>query len=188
MVFGGSGDFDGLLLEPIAEFVIDFADDFFASFGEVGVGSGGFVDEDEGGFVTDAHAVKELTFEAGLFDKPTRVDFVAIFAVMDWVAFVGGAFGFWFGEVNVFEERAGAGFVAGVGEFVGANLTDNIADTLRSEIGELMVGNIAFDRIIKGARHLAFLKLEGNSDDEIASLFDGIEDTMAIGETKLVFH
>ncbi len=39
-----SGDFDGFLFEPVAEFVVDFADDFGAGAVEVGVGLGRFVD------------------------------------------------------------------------------------------------------------------------------------------------
>jgi hypothetical protein len=34
------------LLKPETEFVVDFADDFGAGFGEVVVGFGGFVDKD----------------------------------------------------------------------------------------------------------------------------------------------
>ena len=88
------GDFDRLLFEPITKFVVDFVGDFGASLGEVGVGFSGFVDEDEGGFAADTDAVEELAFEAGLFDKPTGVDFVAVFATVDGIAFVFGDLGF----------------------------------------------------------------------------------------------
>ena len=103
-------DLHRLLFEPIAEFVVDLAGDFAAGFGEVVVGGGGFVDEDEGGFVADTDAVEEFAFETCLLNKPAGVDFVAVFAVMNWVAFVGGDFGLFFGEVDIVEEGAGAGF------------------------------------------------------------------------------
>ena len=65
------------MFEPVAKFVVNFADDFVAGFFEVFVAGGGLVDEDEGGFFVDAKSVEELAFEAGLFDEPARVDFVA---------------------------------------------------------------------------------------------------------------
>ena len=63
--------------------------------------------------------MKEFAFETALFDEPSRADFVAIFAVADRDAFVGGFFGGFFGEINVVEEGAGASFLEGIGEFVG---------------------------------------------------------------------
>ena len=102
------GDFDGLLFEPVAEFVINFRGDFGTSFSEVGIGSSGFIDKDEGSFRVDAKAVDEEVFEAGLFDEPSGAEFVAVFGAMDRVAFVLGEFGFGVGEVEIFKEGAGA--------------------------------------------------------------------------------
>ena len=73
------------------------------------VRGGGFVDENETSFFVDADTMEELTFETGLLDEPTGVDFVAILAVMDWVAFFFGLFGFIAGEIDVFEEGTSAG-------------------------------------------------------------------------------
>lgn len=89
----GIYDLHGLLFEPIAEFVVDFADDFGAGLSEVVVGLGRFVDEDEGGFFVYAETVEEFTFEAALLDEPAGVDLVAVFAAVDGVAFVFGGFG-----------------------------------------------------------------------------------------------
>ena len=99
------------MFEPVAEFIVDFADDFAAGFCEVVVGGSGFVDENEGGFTAHADAVKEFAFETALFDEPAGVDFEAVFAGVDGIAFLGGDFGAFFGEIDVVEERAGAGFV-----------------------------------------------------------------------------
>ena len=71
---------------------------------------GRFVDEDKSGFRVYPYAVEKLAGKAGVLDKPTGVDFVAIFAVVDGVAFTFGNFCLFFGEVDVFEERARAGF------------------------------------------------------------------------------
>ena len=71
---------------------------------------GGFVDEDERGFRIDTETMDKFTREASLFDEPAGIDFVAIFAVIDWIAFGFGNFGFCFGEIDVFEEGARAGF------------------------------------------------------------------------------
>lgn len=98
------------MLEPKTKFIVDFAGDFAAGFGKVVVRGSRFVDKDEGGFVADADAVKELAFEAALFDEPTGVNLVAVFALVNWVAFL---FGDGCGvaiEVNVVEERARAGY------------------------------------------------------------------------------
>ncbi len=86
-------NFYGLLLEPIAKFVVDFGDDFGAGGGEVGIGGGGFVNEDEGGFGVDAEAMEEGAFESDLLDKPSGIDFVTVGTMMDGVAFVFGEFG-----------------------------------------------------------------------------------------------
>ncbi len=51
-------DFDGFLFEPVAEFVVDFADDFGAGAFEVVIGLGRFVNENERGFFVDAKTVE----------------------------------------------------------------------------------------------------------------------------------
>lgn len=88
------GNLHWLLFEPITEFVVNFADDFAAGLGEVGVGFGGFVDEDERGCTADSHAMEELAFETDLLDEPSGANLVAVVATVDWVAFVFGDFGF----------------------------------------------------------------------------------------------
>ncbi len=77
LIFAG-GNFDGFLFEPVAEFVVDFADDFGAGALEVGIGLGRFVNQNEGGFFIDAEAVKRLAGEVALFEKPGGVDFDAV--------------------------------------------------------------------------------------------------------------
>ena len=77
LTFAG-GNFDGLLFEPVAEFVVDFADDFGAGALEVGIGLGGFVNQNEGGFFIDTEAVKRFSGEVALFEKPGGIDFDAV--------------------------------------------------------------------------------------------------------------
>ena len=47
--------------------------------------------------------MKKLVGKAGFFDKPAGINFVAVFAVVDWVAFGFGGFGFWLREVDILE-------------------------------------------------------------------------------------
>lgn len=101
--------------------------------------------------------MKEFAFETGLFDKPAGVDFIAVFAMVDGVAFVGGGLGCFFGEINIMEERASAGDFEWIGEFVGAKLCDDATDALRVKIGETMLGDVFFDGIIERAWHGALL-------------------------------
>ena len=76
----------------------------------------------------------------------------------DRVAFVFGGFGLFIGEIDIFKERTSAGFFARVGEFVGADGANDVADALGGKISEMMVGNVFFDGIIERARHLAGLE------------------------------
>ncbi len=81
------------MLEPVAEFIVNSADDFGAGFGKIGVSAGRFVDEIESCFVVDADAVEEPAFETELFNEPAGVDFVAVATAVDGVTFVLGTFG-----------------------------------------------------------------------------------------------
>ena len=146
------------LFEPIAEFIIDCINDFAASFGEILVTLGGFIDEDKGGFFVHAHAVEKFALEAGLFDKPTGVDFVAVFAAVDWITLVFGSVGFFVGEIDVFEEGAGAGFFEWVGKFVGTDGADDLTDALGAKVGAIIGFDVSFDRIIEWSGHLSLLK------------------------------
>ena len=179
-------DLHGLLFEPIAEFVVNFAHDVGTGGGEVGVASGGLVDKNKRGFVADAEAMKELVFESGLFDKPGGVDFVAVFAAMDGVTFEFGGISLGATEVDVFEEGASARLFARVGELVGTNSTNDIADALGGEIGEGVVVDISFDRAVKWTRHLTLVEGEGNGNDKVATLLGGVEDGVAVREIESV--
>ena len=170
----GVGNLHGLLLEPVAEFVVDFSDDFFAGLGEVSKRFGGFVDQDKGGGGADAHTVEQLAFEAGLLDQPGSVDFVTLLVLMDGETFIGDALGLFFGHVDVFEKGTRTGLHERVGEFAGANLADDVADAHRGEIGEAMVGNIALDGVVKRAGHLTLMKLQSDSDNEVAAALGGV--------------
>ncbi len=64
--------------------------------------------------------MEEFAFETALFDEPGGANFVAVFAMANRNAFVSGDFGGFLGKVDIVEERAGAGFLKGVGEFVSA--------------------------------------------------------------------
>ena len=143
------------MLEPVAKLVVNFADDFGASGGEILVRFGRFVDENEGGFVANADAVKECAFKTGFFNEPARIDFITVVAAVDRVTFVFGGVSFVVGEVDILEEGAGAGGGKGVGKFVGADTRDDIANALGREIGTVVFSDIAFDRIVKRTRHLA---------------------------------
>ena len=144
------------MFEPETEFVVNFAHDFIACFGEVGEGFGRFINEDEGGFVTNPYAVQELTFEASLLDEPGGVDLVAVGATTYRNTFVFGDFGLSVGKVNVFEERARAGFAEGVGELVGANGAYGVANGLGAKVGDVVHGEVVFDRGVEWAGHLTF--------------------------------
>ncbi len=100
--------------------------------------------------------MKEFARESALADEPAGVDFDAVVAAMDRVMLFGGELGLGFGEVDVFEEGAGASFFGGVWEFVGADGGDDGADATRREIGETVDVDVVFDGIIKGARHETF--------------------------------
>ena len=123
------------MFEPETEFIINSADDFGASFDEVVVGFGRFVDEDDWCGIADADAVEEFAFEAGLFNEPRGADFILTWFAVNLPAFFGGFFGFDVVDVNVFEERACRGDGVRVGKFVGANLADDFADTFRAKVG-----------------------------------------------------
>ena len=102
--------------------------------------------------------MQKFTLEASLFDKPTRVDFVAIFAAINWVAFGFGGFGGGFVQVDVFKERAGASLIERIGKLVGADGANYVTDALRAKIGDVIGGDVLFDGIIKWTRHLAWFK------------------------------
>ena len=55
--------------------------------------------------------MEEFIGKASFFDKPARINFVAVFAVVDWITFGFGDFGFWFCEIDIFKEGTGAGFL-----------------------------------------------------------------------------
>ena len=130
--------------------------DFGASGGEVVVTGGGFIDEDKGGGVADADAVDEFTFETALFDQPAGVDFEAVVTVVDGDIFGFGGFGFVFGEVDVFKERAGGSFLGWVGELVTSDGRDDVADAGGGEVGTVVLVDVAFDRVVKWAGHSAW--------------------------------
>ncbi len=115
--------------------IVNTTYDFAASFVEIRIRFSGFVDEDEVGFFVDAKAVEKFTRKTAFFDEPAGINFEAVGATVDWIVFFGGDFGFGFGKVNVFEERAGTGSYCGIGEFVGANGGDNGANSIRREVG-----------------------------------------------------
>ncbi len=129
----------------ITEFGFDGIDDFGASFFQILVGSGGFIDEDEGGFIIYPDTMKKFTLETGLFNEPTRINFEPVVAMMDWDAFCFGVFSLVFGKVNILEERASARGGGRIGKFVGANLANDLADALRREIGNFISFNICFN-------------------------------------------
>ena len=64
--------------------------------------------------------MEEFAFETALLDEPGGANFVAVFAMANRDAFVGGDFGGFLGKVDIVKEGAGAGFLERVGEFVGA--------------------------------------------------------------------
>ena len=102
--------------------------------------------------------MEKFAFETALFDEPAGVDLVAVFAVMDGIAFVGGGLGGFFGEINIMEERASAGFFHWVGEFVSADSANDVADAFWAKVGDVVVVDIFLNRIVEGARHLAGLQ------------------------------
>ena len=175
------------MFEPEAEFVVDGADDFAASLGEVLIAASRFVNKDEIGLFVDADAVKEFTGETTFANQPAGVDFVAILAAVDGVAFVGGGFGLFVADVDIFEEGAGAGLFEGIGEFVGTDGGDDGTDAGGGKISKSVVGNVALDGVVEGAGHLAEVKLQRDRDDEVAVFLGGVEEAAAVGELKVVF-
>ena len=126
--------------------------------------------------------MEELAFEAGFFDKPAGVDFVLALGFEDWVAFVAGGFGFALIEIDIFKEGAGAGLLEGVGEFFGADGGNDCADAFGAKISDIIGFDVAFDRSIEGASHLAWFKLDSDRDNKVTVFVGGIEDAFAIGK------
>ena len=155
----GINNLHGFLFEPVAEFIVDFVDNFGAGGIKIGVTLGGFVDENERSAFTNAETVKKFAFEMALFDEPSRVDFDAIIATADRDAVAFGGFGVGFGKINVFEEGAGGSFFGGVGELFGANSGNDSAYTGRAEVGKGVVGHESFDGIVEGTGHDADVEL-----------------------------
>lgn len=129
----------------------------------------------------------ELAAEARLFDKPGGVDFVTVMPAIDWVAFAFSDFGFFVGEIDVFKERARTGFIEWIGEFVGADGADDAADALGAKIGNMMCGEVIFNRIIEWVRHLTASECERDGDDEITTTLSGIKDGLTVGKVKVGF-
>ena len=146
------------MFEPVAVNIVDFVYDFFAGGGEILVRFGGFVDEYECSFGVDAETMEKFIGKASFFDKPAGIDFVAIFAVINRITFGFGNFGFCFGEIDVFEEGARAGFLQWIGEFVGTDGADDGADALGGEISRVVIGDVFFDGAVERAGHLAGLE------------------------------
>ena len=103
--------------------------------------------------------MNKFAFKLALFDKPSGVDFDAIVAAMDGIAFGLGGFGVGFTKIDVFEERAGARFGSGIGKFDSANGRDGGTNTGGAGVGDIVFGQVIFDRLIEGTRHLAWVKL-----------------------------
>lgn len=121
-----------------------------------------------------------------MLNKPAGVDFVAVFAVINWITFGFGGFSLSVGEIDVFEERAGTSFFEWIGKFVGADSTNYGADAFGREIGEVVIGNVFFDRTIERACHLAGFKMKGDRNDKVAILLGGVENTFAVGKAEVV--
>lgn len=97
----------------------------------------------------------ELAFEAALFDQPGGADFDAVVAAVDGVAFRLSGFSVGFGEIDIFKERTSGGFFAWVGEFVGANNGNDVANTGWADVDKVVIFEIIFDRIVEWALHLS---------------------------------
>ena len=110
---------------------------------------------------------------------------MAIFAVMNGVAFGFGNFGFFCGKINVVKEGARTGFVKRIWEFVGTECANDGADAHGAKISDVVISDVFLDGIIERARHLAFVKLQSNRDDEIATFGGGVENTLTVGELKV---
>ena len=76
---------------------------------------------------------------------------------INWIAFFFGGFGFFFCEINVFEERSGTGFFERIGKFVVADFGNDFADAFGTKIGDVFCGDEALDGVVEWARHFAFL-------------------------------
>ena len=77
----------------VAEFVLDGGDNLGASGGEIGITGRRLIDENERSRTGNAYAMEEFAFETALFDKPSGIDFEAVVAMIDWVAFGFGGCG-----------------------------------------------------------------------------------------------
>ena len=73
---------------------------------------------------------------------------------MDWVAFGFGLFGFIVGEIDILEERASAGDIKWIWEFIGANSADDVANRRGAVISDSILGKILLDGFIKRWLHL----------------------------------
>ena len=100
--------------------------------------------------------MKEFALEAALFDEPSGAKFVAVVAAIDGVTLVFSDFSFGAIEINIMEEGTGRGLFHGVGKFVSADDGNDVADAFRAEVGEVVLFEVFFDGIVKGAFHLTF--------------------------------
>jgi len=179
--------FNWLLREPVAEFFVYGIGNKVAGSGEVIIGMGGFVNEYESGFVADADAVDELAGKASLLDEPAGVDFNAVEAAMNRDTALGDVKNFLFGDVDIFEEGAGASLFFGVGEFVGADSGNHFADIGWGENSLVVVENVFFDGIIKWAFHTTNFKSERDRNNKITIFLGSVENALAIGKAEIFF-
>ena len=94
--------------------------------------------------------------------------------MIDGIALRVGKGSFFFGEINVFEERNRRRLNGWVREFVSTNGGDNLANLRGREIGDMMFGDIALDGVIKRTRHLALTEAQSNTCDKKLVFLGGI--------------
>ena len=138
------------------------------------VALGRLIDEYKGGFFVNAYTMDEFAFKAAFFNQPSRANFNTVIAATDGQAFVLSDFGIGFCEIDVFKERAGAGFFSGVGEFFGPNDGNDITNTSGTGVGEIVLFEVTLDRLVEGAWHLSDVEFESDGNNKIAAVFGGI--------------
>ena len=73
---------------------------------------------------------------------------------MDWIAFGFGLFDSIVGEIDILEEGTSASNVEWVGEFIGTNSADDVANRCGAVISDSILGKIFLDGFIKRWLHL----------------------------------
>lgn len=128
--------------------------------------------------------MESFTLEAGVFEEPASVDFVAaVFGFPEGDVWILG----WSVENDVFEEAAGGSFGGWIGEFGFADFCDGVSDGFGVVIFNMVGVEIGLERVVKWFFDLFFGETESDGDDEIAAFgLARVENGVAVGKVAIL--